>query len=91
MDENTPVVLTYGELQAALDKAAETGARKALHDIGLADDQAPIDLSELRSILGMWRLGKRTIFKTAIQNLTNLLFVLLLVGAAVKLGIKVGG
>ncbi|HCS22934.1 MAG TPA: hypothetical protein DIW20_04215 [Rhodospirillaceae bacterium] len=91
MKNDTPVTLTQGELQSMLDKAAESGARKALHDIGLADDQAGTDVRDLRSLLSAWRVGKRTAFKVAVQNITNLLFVMILLGVAVKLGIKFGG
>lgn len=91
MDDKTPVCMTALELQSMLDKAAESGARKALHDIGLADDQAGIDVRDLRSLLSAWRVGKRTAFKVAVQNVTNMLFVLILIGVAVKMGIKFGG
>lgn len=91
MDDKTPVCMTARDLQAMLDKAAESGARKALHDIGLADDQAGTDVRDLRSLLSAWRVGKRTAFKVAVQNVTNMLFVLILIGVAVKLGIKFGG
>ncbi len=53
------------ELEAMIQRAAEAGAKKALRDVGLQDDDAVHDMREIRDLLDSWRSAKRT---AAIHN-----------------------
>jgi hypothetical protein len=59
------------ELELIINRAAEAGARKALHDIGLHDDYAADDVKELRGLLDSWREAKDTALKTFVGWLTK--------------------
>jgi len=76
--------LSDAEIKILIQEAAERGARKALHDIGLHDDMAMADVAELRSLLDSWRSAKRTVGKTIIQTLTYLFLGALLAGSYFK-------
>ena len=45
-------------LRAIVEEASEVGAQRMLMLIGLDDDTAPEDLSELRELLRAWRDAK---------------------------------
>ena len=47
--------MTKEEMANLVEQSAELGARKALRDIGLSDDDALSDVSELRGLLDSWR------------------------------------
>lgn len=79
--------LTEDELTALIDRAAESGARRALVNIGLDDDHASTDIRDLRDWMKSWRLAKREAFKTAV----NVLFTALIIAALAWVGIKVKG
>ena len=64
-----------------IEQSAELGARKALRDIGLSDDDALSDVSELRGLLDSWRSAKRTVAKTVLQAITTLVLGGLLAGS----------
>jgi hypothetical protein len=63
--------ITDTELETMLNKAAVYGARKALADIGLHDQEAATDVRELRSLLDSWRDAKTTAWKTMIGWITK--------------------
>lgn len=67
-----------------LEEAAEAGAKKALEAVGLDDKYAGEDTRDLRSLLRTWHTAKKTAFKTMVQNISNLLFIVLLLGMAAK-------
>jgi len=77
------------ELEAMIQRAAEAGAIKALHDIGLSDVDANKDLQELRSVLDAWRMAKRTAGKAIVQTLTYLFLGALMAGTYLKITGKV--
>ena len=64
-----------------LQKAAAYGARKALADIGLHDEDAAADVRDLRTLLETWRDAKQTALKTFIGWLTKGALILLALGA----------
>ena len=64
-----------------VEQSAELGARKALRDIGLSDDDALSDVSELRGLLESWRSTKKTVAKTVLQAITTLVLGGLLAGS----------
>tara|TARA_R110000823_G_scaffold91042_1_gene200719 strand:+ start:102 stop:347 length:246 start_codon:yes stop_codon:yes gene_type:complete len=73
--------MTKDEMARLIEQSAELGARKALRDIGLSDDDALSDVSELRGLLESWRSAKRTVGKTILQALTTLLLSALIAGS----------
>lgn len=64
------ITLTEERLSILLDKAAESGARKALHEIGLRDDRARADIEDMRSLLAAWRNTRSTMWRTILQACT---------------------
>lgn len=72
--------------RAAVEEAAELGARRALARLGLADEAAREDVSELRELLKAWRDAKRSAWKAAVDWAVRGALALLLIGIAVKLG-----
>lgn len=64
------IQLTPEELEAMLDRAASRGAEKALASIGLLDDTAHKDLTEMRSLLEAWRETRKSIWTTTIKVMT---------------------
>ena len=73
--------MTKEEMAKLVEQSAELGARKALRDIGLSDDDALSDVSELRGLLDSWRSAKRTVGRTIVQALTTLVLGGLLAGS----------
>tara|TARA_B110000211_G_C14014769_1_gene524882 strand:+ start:60 stop:305 length:246 start_codon:yes stop_codon:yes gene_type:complete len=73
--------MTKEEMAKLIEQSAELGARKALRDIGLSDDDALSDVSELRGLLESWRSTKKTVARTVIQALTTLVLGGLLAGS----------
>jgi hypothetical protein len=69
-----------------LDRAAKKGARAALEEIGLHDEQAGKDLDELRSLLASWRDTKKAMWTTVVKVITTA--VLLFIAGAVGFYIK---
>jgi hypothetical protein len=80
------VVLTPEELEAMLDRAAKRGARAALEELGLHDEQAEKDLNELRGLLVSWRDTKKAAWSTVVRVVTTalLFFIAGAVGFYVK-------
>ena len=64
-----------------IEQSAELGAKKALRNIGLSDDDALSDVSELRGLLDSWRSAKRTVGRTIVQALTTLFLAALMAGS----------
>ena len=65
------VQLTHEELEAMLDRAAKRGARAALQELGLHDENAPRDIDELRGLLSAWRDTRSTMWQTAVRIITT--------------------
>jgi hypothetical protein len=73
--------VTEEEMALMIEKAAEAGAKKALRDVGLSDEDANVDVKELRNLLDTWRITKRTAVKTIVQAVTYLFLGALITGA----------
>ena len=73
--------MTEKEMARMIEKAAEAGAKKALRDVGLSDEDANVDVKELRNLLDTWRITKRTAVKTIVQAVTYLFLGALITGA----------
>ena len=73
--------MTDAEMEAMIEKAAAAGARTALREVGLSDEDANSDVKELRNLLDSFRSTKRTVGKTIVQGLTTLFLAGLMAGA----------
>jgi len=66
----TEIKLTHDELEEMLDRAARRGAKEALRSIGLLDDDAHKDITEMRSLLEAWRDTRKSIWTTVTRLVT---------------------
>ena len=64
------IKLTHDELEAMLDRAARRGAKEALRSIGLLDDDAQRDITEMRSLLEAWRDTRKSVWSTVTKLVT---------------------
>ena len=62
--------LTPEELEAMLDRAARRGACEALKSMGLQDEDARRDISEMRTLLEAYRDTKKSIWSTIVKITT---------------------
>lgn len=69
------IKLTTEELEAMLDRAARRGAKEALRSIGLLDNDAHKDITEMRSLLEAWRDTRKSIWTTVIRICTTAVLV----------------
>lgn len=74
-------------LRAVVEEASELGARRALARLGLADEAARDDVSDLRQLLGAWRDAKTSAWKAVVDWAVRGMLAMLVVGLAVKLGL----
>lgn len=77
------------EFKLMLEAAAEKGAKKALADVGLSDEEAIHDVHELRDLLDGWREVKKAIGQTVAKFLTTL--VLAAIAAALAVNVYTTG
>jgi len=73
-------------LRAIVEEASELGAERVLHRMGLDDEHAQDDLSQLRQLLAAWRDAKRSAWRTFVGWVVSGVSALLLIGLAVRLG-----
>ena len=73
-------------LRAIVEEASELGAARMLARMGLNDDGAPDDLSELRELLRAWRDAKQSMWKAMLDWAVRGVLALLLVGIAMRSG-----
>jgi hypothetical protein len=64
------VKLSPDELEDMLDRAARRGAKEALRSIGLLDDDAQRDITEMRSLLEAWRDTRKSVWSTITKLVT---------------------
>ena len=64
------VKLSPEELEDMLDRAARRGAKEALRSIGLLDDDAHKDITEMRSLIEAWRETRKSIWSTITKLVT---------------------
>lgn len=76
--------ITEEKLQIMLDQAAEMGAERALGKVGLGDENAGKDVTDLRDLLMSWRDVKKTVIRTIVKDVTTFLLGAAAVGAWVK-------
>jgi hypothetical protein len=71
-------------LRAIVEEACELGAERMLQRMGLSDEGASEDLTELRELLQAWRDAKQSAWKAVIDWTVRALMALLLIGIAVR-------
>ena len=76
--------LPRSEFENLLEQAACRGARKALMEVGLADEMAASDLCMLRGLAGSIKIMQKIFLQTLVHWLTIGLLVLLLAGLVTK-------
>ena len=64
------VNMTPEEFEAMLDRVAKNGARAALEELWLHDQNAEKDLEEIRNLLTSWRDTKKAIWSTVVKVVT---------------------
>jgi len=64
------IKLSPEEIEEMLDRAARRGAKEALRSIGLLDDDAQRDITEMRSLLEAWRDTRKSIWSTIVKLAT---------------------
>ena len=60
-------ILNKCELEHLLEQASRQGAKMALHELGLHDDNAPTDLRDLRELLKAFRMAKKDSFRIFVK------------------------
>ena len=73
-------MMTEQELELIIHKAAQEGAKEALKEVGLSDEEAYDDVKELRSLLDSWRATKTTVGQTIARMLTTAVLTALAIG-----------
>lgn len=79
------VTIPQEEFEAMLERAAERGAKNALHGVGLDGLDAAHDIRELRNLLDAFNEAKKTAGLTIIRMLITGLVMALLAGTVLKL------
>ncbi|MDZ4216339.1 MAG: DUF6127 family protein [Rhodocyclaceae bacterium] len=79
------VVMPHDEFETLLERAAERGARHALHEVGLDGEDAAHDIRELRNLLDAFNEAKKTAGLTIIKLLVTGMVMALLAGTVLKL------
>lgn len=74
-------------LRAVVEEASELGARRALARLGLADEAARDDVSDLRQLLGAWRDAKKSVWAAVVDWAVRCVLALVVVGLSVMLGL----
>ena len=67
--------LTDAQFEAMLERSAKKGAREALREVGLGDENAGSDIHEVRSLLTAWRATKQAIWTQVVKMIVTLLLV----------------
>jgi Family of unknown function (DUF6127) len=73
-------------LRAIVEEASELGAQRVLSHMGLDDENAQGDLTELRQLLRAWRDAKSVAWRETVNWIVRGALALLLVGIAVRMG-----
>jgi len=80
--------VTEQEIELLIQRAAEEGAKQALREVGLNDENAFSDVRELRGLLDSWRDTKRTVGQTVTRVLTTVVLSLIAAGIWFNYGDK---
>lgn len=74
-------------LRAVVEEASQLGAQRMVVQLGLDDDSAHSDLSELRELLQAWRDAKASAWRATVDWVVRGVLALLLIGIAYRLGV----
>ena len=77
--------ISDAQLRTLLVEAAEEGAKRALEQVGLHDDEAGNDIRDLRNVLDGWRSARKTVVSTITQWVTMAFLGALAFGAWTQL------
>jgi hypothetical protein len=72
--------LSDEQLERMLDRAAKRGAREALKEVGLGDENAGNDIHEVRSLLTAWRSTKQAIWTQVVKMVVTLILLAMAAG-----------
>lgn len=78
-----PLQIPTDHLERALANAARLGAKAALREIGLHDENAVYDVRDLRSLLDAWRSAKSAAWKTVVTSVTAALLAIIATSATI--------
>jgi hypothetical protein len=79
------VTMPHDDFEQMLERAAERGARHALHGVGLDGEDAAHDIRELRNLLDAFNEAKKTAGLTIIKMVVTGLVMAILTGTLIKL------
>lgn len=79
------VSMPHDDFEQMLERAAERGARHALHEVGLDGEDAAHDIRELRNLLDAFNEAKKTAGLTIIKMVVTGLVMAILTGTLIKL------
>ncbi len=85
LERRKMVTIPQEEFEAMLERAAERGARHALHEVGLDGEDAAHDIRELRNLLDAFNEAKKTAGLTIIKMMVTGFVMVLLAGTVLKL------
>lgn len=60
-------IITKCELELLLEQASKEGAKQALTELGLHDENAPTDIRDLRELLKAFRMASRDTFRILVK------------------------
>jgi len=85
------VTMPHDDFEQMLERAAERGARHALHEVGLDGEDAAHDIRELRNLLDAFNEAKKTAGLTIVKMLITGLVLAVVAGTVLKLKVFGGG
>lgn len=80
--------LTPEELEDIIDRAARRGACEALKSLGLQDEDAQKDITEMRTLLDAYRDTKKSIWSTIVKITTVGLLTFIAASVWMQIGSK---
>ncbi|MDD2809173.1 DUF6127 family protein [Rhodoferax sp.] len=91
IERRKTVTMPQADFEQMLERAAEKGARHALHGVGLDGEDAAHDIRELRNLLDAFNEAKKTAGLTIIKMVVTGLVMAILTGTLIKLKLFGGG
>mgnify|MGYP003595337655 CR=1 FL=1 len=85
IERRKTVTLPHEDFSELLERAAERGAKNALHGVGLDGPDAAHDIRELRNLLDAYNEAKKTAGLTVIKMLVTGLVMAILTGTFIKM------
>ena len=85
IERRKTVTMPQADFEQMLERAAEKGARHALHGVGLEGEDAAHDIRELRNLLDAFNEAKKTAGLTIIKMVVTGLVMAILTGTLIKL------